>query len=298
MNFVTTDEIKEAIMAMRTAFKKGDDARDAGLDANPPEVLRINDLAYGPDPKWNLLDLYLPKNVSGKIPVIINIHGGGWCYGTKETYQFYGLNLAKGGFAFVNPNYTLAPDNVFPGELDEVNTYIHWLAEHADEYNLDKNNVFLTGDSAGGQMAEQYITILTNPKYRELFGYDLTDLHFRAAALNSAAFFIGDLGMISGAVEGYCTPEVRAQKQDMLQTEKYITKDFLPCYLTTANEDFIHDQTIKFDGFLTALGVEHICKSFGDADHPEPHVFLMNQKDTLAKQANDEEMAFFRAHMI
>ena len=32
---------------------------------------------------------------------------------------------------------------------------------------LIKNNVFLIGDSAGGQMAEQYTAILTNPEYRE-----------------------------------------------------------------------------------------------------------------------------------
>lgn len=51
--------------------------RESGLPHDIPEVTRIDDLQYGEDPKWNLLDLYLPKNVKGKIPVIINIHGGG-----------------------------------------------------------------------------------------------------------------------------------------------------------------------------------------------------------------------------
>ena len=32
--------------------------------------------------------------------------------------------------------------------------------------------------------------------------------------------------------------------------------------------------------------------------HPEPHVFLINQKDELAKEANDEEAAFFRRHIV
>lgn len=99
-----TDTMEE-VLEMRRMCKKSDDARDAGLPREVPGVRRIDDLSYGPDPKWHLLDLYLPENVEGKIPVIINVHGGGYCYGTKETYQFYGLNLAAHGFAFVNPNY-------------------------------------------------------------------------------------------------------------------------------------------------------------------------------------------------
>ena len=96
-----TDTMEE-VLEMRRMWKKSDDARDAGLPREVPGVRRIDDLSYGPDPKWHLLDLYLPENVEGKIPVIINVHGGGYCYGTKETYQFYGLNLAAHGFAFVN----------------------------------------------------------------------------------------------------------------------------------------------------------------------------------------------------
>ncbi|GFZ27454.1 alpha/beta hydrolase [Lactobacillus corticis] len=289
--------VLETVKKFRNICKTVDDQRDAGLPLEIPEVKRINDIQYGPDPKWNLLDLYLPKNVDGKLPILINIHGGGWCYGTKETYQFYGLGMAKRGFAFVNPNYRLAPEVQFPEELDDVDRYIHWVSDHADEYNLDKNNVFLVGDSAGGQMVEQYVTILTNPEYRAKFGYELTDLHFRAAAMNSAAFFVTDPGMISDLTEAYFTKEVVAEKWDMLETEKYITKDFLPCFLTTANEDFIHDQTFIFDGFLRAVGVPHVTKSYGDKDHPEPHVFLINQRDELASQANDEEAAFFTKYM-
>ncbi|EFG56273.1 hypothetical protein C5L18_000609 [Lactobacillus amylolyticus] len=208
--------------------------------------------------------------------------------------------MAKRGFAFVNPNYKLGPEVSFPKELDQVNEYIHWVADHADEYNLDKNNVFLVGDSAGGQMAEQYTAILTNPEYREKFGYELTDLKFRAVALNSPATFMLDPGMIGGAVTAYFKPEVMADEKnlDLLNTEKYITKDFLPTFISTANQDFIHDCAVRLDGFLRAKGIEVIQKSWGDENHPEPHVFLINQKDDLAKEANDEEAEFFKKHIV
>ncbi|WP_281165096.1 alpha/beta hydrolase [Liquorilactobacillus sicerae] len=286
-----------AILKIRSEWKKSDDQRDAGLPPEVPGVTRIDDLAYGPDPKWNLLDIYLPQNITGKIPTIINIHGGGWCYGTKETYQFYGLGLAKRGFAFINPNYRLAPEVTFPAELDDVDRYISWIAQHAAEYNLDSENVFLVGDSAGGQMAEQYVAILKNPIYRQKFGYKLTNLQFRALALNSAAVFLLDPGMISGPVKGYFTDEVLLKQKDLLATEKYINAAFLPTFISTANQDFIRDASVKFAGFLTGKGVEHVFKEYGDQEHPRPHVFLINQKDPIAAQANDDEIEFFKKHL-
>lgn len=93
--------------------------------------------------------------------------------------------MAKRGFAFVNPNYRLGPEVQYLAALDDVNRYMHWVAEHADEYNLDKDNVFLIGDSAGGQMAEQYTAILTNPAYRQEMGYELPSQRFRSVAISA-----------------------------------------------------------------------------------------------------------------
>ncbi len=80
-------EILNAVKEMRISWKENDDKRDSGLPHDIPEVTRIDDLQYGQDSQWNLLDLYLPKNVKGKIPVIINIHGGGWVYGNQLSLQ-------------------------------------------------------------------------------------------------------------------------------------------------------------------------------------------------------------------
>lgn len=294
------EEVLQAVREMREGWKKGDDARDAGLPHVYEGVKRIDNLQYGADPEFNLLDLYLPTKVEGKLPILIQIHGGGWVYGTKETYQYYGMGMAQRGFAFVNPSYVRGPEAQYPAELDQVDQYIHWVADHADEYNLDKNNVFLVGDSAGGQMAEQYATILTNPDYRAKFGYTLTDLHFRAVLLNSPATFMLDPGMIAGGPRAYFTDEVLADEhlKETLNVEKYITEAYLPTFISTANEDFIHDCAVRLDGFLRAKGIEVVQKSYGDADHPEPHVFLINQKDDIAKQANDEEAEFLVKHLV
>ena len=49
-----------ASMLVCAAFKRGDDKRDAGL-TTPEDIVRFDDIPYGPDPKENLLDVYRPK---------------------------------------------------------------------------------------------------------------------------------------------------------------------------------------------------------------------------------------------
>ena len=93
-------------------FNQGDKKRDKGLQT-PLDIERKDNLSYGPYGKSNLLDVYYLKENAGKLPVIVNVHGGGWVYGTKEVYQFYCMSLAQRGFAVVNFNYRLAPARKF-----------------------------------------------------------------------------------------------------------------------------------------------------------------------------------------
>lgn len=290
-------KVLQAVEAMRAGSKAHDDERDKGLPVSIPEVERINDLSYGPDPKWHLLDIYLPKKRTGKLPVIISIHGGGWVYGTKETYQFYGLSLAKEGFAFVNFNYRLAPDVHFPSEMDDVNRLMHWVADHGAEYDLDTDNVFLVGDSAGGQMAEQYLAILTNPDYQKLFAYELPKLTVRAAALNCGAYFLLSPGSRNGAPAAYFTEDAISGKEELLNTEKYLTTALPPLFIMTANRDFLRDSAIRLDGYLLAKEIPHELHIYGDSENPRGHVFHCNQKDPLAKQCNLDELDFFRKYL-
>lgn len=294
---VVKENILKAAKAMNAMCKENDDKRDAGLPHDIPEVERFDDIAYGPKEKWNLLDVYLPRKRGKKVPTIISIHGGGWVYGTKETYQFFGLSLAKNGFAFVNFNYQLAPEVEFPGELDDVNRAMHWVATHGSEYHLDLDNIFIIGDSAGGQMAMQYLTILTNDDFRQKFGYEKPNFIVRAAAINCGAAFLNLPGMIEGAPQAYFTDNVLETKKDMLETEEYITQDIPPLLLTTANQDFIRDCTVRLDGFLTAKHINHVFRSYGTAEEPKAHVFNYNVKDPVATKCNLEILDFFKQYL-
>lgn len=69
---------------IRKTFGESDDIRDTGL-TTPNDVVRYNDIVYGTDKNWQILDVYRPKkDVEKVLPVIVSVHGGGWVYGDKE----------------------------------------------------------------------------------------------------------------------------------------------------------------------------------------------------------------------
>ena len=53
------------------------------------------------DNPMHLLDVYKPQGVEETLPVIVDIHGGGWIYGTKDINKYFGMSLAKEGFVVV-----------------------------------------------------------------------------------------------------------------------------------------------------------------------------------------------------
>ena len=89
---------------LRRAFARSDAKRDAGLSI-PEDVELLEALPYGAH-KMNTLDLSRPKGVENP-PLIVNVHGGGYVYGSTLPYRYYCASLAQRGFAVVSFNIEL-----------------------------------------------------------------------------------------------------------------------------------------------------------------------------------------------
>ena len=287
---------------MRREWAIGDAKRDEGL-TTPEDVQRFDDIRYGDDPRWNVLDVYRPKEESGKLPVIVSVHGGGWVYGSKEVYQFYCMSLAQRGFTVVNFTYHLAPEDPYPAAFTDINTLFCWVADHAGEYFIDRDNLFTVGDSAGGQLNSQYMTFLTNPEYQKLFPFaPPKGLTVRAAALNCGVYdmkgFVtkdGGDGMDASYFGGKGKPEYLEQ----LDVMKYITPAFPPSYVMTSYHDFLRQMALPMVQKLQDTGVEVKFHFFGSEDRPQvAHVFHCNIRLPEATVCNDEECDFFRRHVV
>ncbi|MCR4742810.1 MAG: alpha/beta hydrolase [Treponema sp.] len=259
----------------------------------PQNIQLIKDISYGPNKKWNLLDINLPKNADSPLACIVSFHGGGFFYGTKETYQFYAADLAGRDFAVINFNYRLSPENRYPKHLEDCNLMMSWLKENAPKYNIDLERLFFVGDSAGAHLAYFYSTILTNPDYAGLYNFKVPAVKPKAIALNCGLYNIdNDKNPILGkAYFGSVKNSIQKEKE----IKNYISKDFPPTFITSAPNDFLLDQAKIFSDFLASKEILTKLKIYGSKEDLQAcHVFHLNQKLEIAKNCNDDECDFFR----
>ncbi len=108
------------------------------------------------------LDLYYFKNHSSLKPIVIYVHGGGWCIGDKASQISNKVNLfAKSGYIFVSVNYRLSPypyragtpDRImYPDHNNDIADAIKWIYDNIHRYGGDKSRIALLGHSAGAHL--------------------------------------------------------------------------------------------------------------------------------------------------
>lgn len=101
------------------------------------------------------LDASVPDG-PGPFPTAILVHGGGFTGGTKQSFitpMFGPLTQAK--FTWFTINYRLSPQHRYPACVEDVETAIRWVKDHAREYKVDTRRIALIGESAGGYLVSE-----------------------------------------------------------------------------------------------------------------------------------------------
>ncbi|KAF7144362.1 hypothetical protein RHSIM_Rhsim05G0082800 [Rhododendron simsii] len=111
--------------------------------------------------------IFLPK-IDGpdqtKLPLLVHYHGGAFCVGSSldiATTRFLNILTSVANAITVSVDYRLAPEHPLPTAYDDSWSALQWIATHLDgkgpelwlnEY-VDFGRIFLTGDSAGANIA-------------------------------------------------------------------------------------------------------------------------------------------------
>lgn len=96
--------------------------------------------------------LYRP--VRERVPVLIYLHGGGWCRGSIETADCTCRHLAdESGFAVLSLGYRLAPEHPYPAALEDTLAALDWLRTEGESHSLDTTRMFMGGGSAGANLS-------------------------------------------------------------------------------------------------------------------------------------------------
>lgn len=279
--------------------KPGDDKLHAS-QVLPDGIKEICDIPYTDSgSEYHLLDFYYPENRDKPLPVIIDIHGGGWMYATKDLNKIYCQYLASRGFAVFNLSYRLVPEVTVPVQLQDISAALKKINEIADTDICDKSKIMLTGDSAGGQLAAFTAAIANSPVLCEHFATEEHGLRFSCLTLTSPVAFMNcelPMGL-------YCRM-MWGEKGTKRSTRKYMNIDelikevdsFPPTLLVTSSGDTLGlKQTRKLYKTMLELSIEAQLLDFPKFEGKNlPHVFgVLEPYSNAGKLYIDKMCEFF-----
>ncbi len=281
------------------------DAKRIAAQTEPDTCVQVLDIPYIYDgQRAHLLDIYYPKETNEKLPVIIDIHGGGWMYGYKEINKNFCLKIAEKGFLVASINYRLAGDDVlFDDQIRDIFSALKWLNDNLEDYPADTDNIFLVGDSAGGHFACVTTAVNKNKNFQKDFGVEHCGFDFKAVAticpavdLLSPNFLMNiNVPLLLG------NKPWRSPFKKYLDVSEIISKDFPPFYINTAKNDFIKKQSYKLRDLFSEHNIEHSFHDFSEDIYNESeltHVFNVAYPFTpQAEKANSEIADFFKAQI-
>jgi len=130
------------------------------------------DVVYTQVNGWDgRMDLYTNPNSEKPTPVVINIHGGGWNHGVKESQTGYG-SFFKNGYAVANVEYRLVDVAPAPAAIQDVRCALIYLYKHAKELNIDTNKIVVMGGSSGGHLALMAGLLANDKRFDTNCSYD------------------------------------------------------------------------------------------------------------------------------
>lgn len=215
------------------------------------------DLVYTKVKNWKgRLDLYVSPEADKPLPLVINIHGGGWNHGEKESQSGFG-SFFKNGFAVANVEYRLVDVEPAPAAIQDIRCALIYLVQHSKELNIDPNKIVIMGGSAGGHLALMAGLLANNPifdvncKHNEIIKvaaiidkYGVTDLE-PLAAWKSAINWLGK----------------NADKNNFVKSVSpinYVFIDSPPVFIIHGNADPIvpYQQSVVLYNKLKSAGVK------------------------------------------
>lgn len=270
------DIFKPILLKFWKITERNDEKRIASQTPTPG-ITQITDIPYMDDSmKEHLLDIYYPENTEEKLPVIVDIHGGGWLYGYKEINKYYCLKLAEKGFLVASINYRLARNFQFIDQIADAFSAFSWLFENLKNYPADTNNIFLVGDSAGGQIVSICAAICKNKKMQKDFGVT-PSLSFKAiGAICPAVDLISPNFMMNVNLKSLLGDKPKENPlYKYMDYENVAYLGLAPFYIVTANGDFLKKQAQKLKKVLDRHGVENVFYYYDETVDGKklPHVF-------------------------
>lgn len=302
------NDIIVKIMQVSWKFCDKSDKKRMSTQTPPKNIVKVKDVTYLDDGNpYHKFDVFYPEGTIPKegLPVIIDIHGGGWMYASKDLNEYYCMELANKGYCVFSISYRLVPDVTVYEQIKDCTDALAYINSNMKNYPANKKTVMLTGDSAGGQLA-LYSTILNNnPDAREIFGTVDTKLNIKCLLLTSPVTYAKSGGWFSIYTkkmwgEDYKTKA--AYNYMDLDEIMELANDMPPTYFITSSGDTLaHDQTVNAYNYFADKGYECEIQDFTDLRDGKklPHVFsVLDPFDEYGQKAINNALDYYQKSLL
>ena len=262
MDKFKTKLLKCVIESTEDSLKEAQSSHDVPETESPLVKFKteevIDEKCMTSDRRSFYLETFKPvKTGNGKIPVIVDIHGGGFVREDRSLRRPYLNALAGRGFLVFAFDYILSDDPSVSRELKDVCSILEFVSERMNDHRCDPSKVFLTGDDSGAYLALYIAAMRKSAKLRDAVGCGIPSLEFTALGLHSGLFYIDRYDPAGWFYDSFACCMSRDEKR----FSKYINpecdeviRNLPPVFLSTSRGDFLNDYTISFHNALKNAG--------------------------------------------
>ena len=199
------------------------------------------------------------KSTTWKRPAMIVVPGGGYGMVSKrEAEPIAHAYLARGFQVFIL-TYTVGGENgmSYPEQLIELGCAVDYVKKHAGEMNVNANEVFAVGFSAGGHLVGNLAVEWQNVSEKAGFALDCKPAGV-VLCYPVISKINGHQGSYANLLYGY-TEEAKEEMLKTLNLNEAVTKDTPPTFLwATATDNAVPaDNAIRFAQACATQGVPY-----------------------------------------
>jgi acetyl esterase len=251
--------------------------------------------------------VYRPRSSAWPLPLVVNLHGGGFVFGNLTSADWLCGQLAdRADAVVVSLDYRLAPEHPAPVPYEDAWAATCWLLEHASSLGADPERAAIMGESAGGNLAALVTLALRDrrrvePATPALLGqvliYPSTDLTMTSA---SATELVDAPVLSRTAIEWYGRQYVpQGLPHSLLLDDPRVSplhagdhSDLPPALVVAAGRDPLRDDAFGYAAALARSGVPVRTVLYPEAVHG---FVSIPRFEPAAAQALDEVVAHVRA---
>jgi acetyl esterase len=217
--------------------------------------------------------LYRSMHQQKPSPGLVYFHGGAFALGDLDAEQAKCIRYAaEAGCTVVSVDYRLAPEHPFPAGVEDCYAGLCWLAEHADELDVDGGRLAVGGSSAGGALAAA-TSLMSRDRggpalVFQLLSYPVTDDRMRTPSMAEFHEMAGWNGAATADMWGHYLGQAREDVSPYAAPARAADLTNLPAaFVITAEFDPLRDEGIDYALALQRAGVRTELHHFSGAPH-------------------------------